>query len=108
MNVFTNFTPIQPPQVVNVLLLDSLNTPIEDQTYVHKQAMKYLKALKPGSRMAIFSMGLGLRFVQGFSDDPAILMAALGSKKSSEIQASVLIKEQQEDLAQQTLLGQMQ
>jgi VWFA-related protein len=106
MNVFTNFTPIQPPAAVNVLLLDSLNTPIEDQAYVHKQALKFLKAMKPGSRMAIFTMGLGLRFVQGFSDDPAILMAALGNKKSSEMQ-DTLIKGQQEDLAQQTLMGQM-
>src|SRR5450432_2561609 len=54
MNVFTNFTPIQPPAAVNVLLLDSLNTPLNEQAYVHKQAMKFLKSVKPGSRMAIF------------------------------------------------------
>jgi VWFA-related protein len=106
MNVFTNFTPIQPPAAVNVLLLDSLNTPLEDQAYVHKQALKFLKTMKPGSRMAIFTMGLGLRFIQGFSDDPAILMAALGNKKSNELQ-DTLIKGQQEDLAQQTLVGLM-
>ena len=108
MNVFTNFSPIQPPAAVNVLLLDSLNTPIEDQAYVHKQAIKFLKGLKPGSRMAIFTMGLGLRFVQGFSDDPAILMAALGNKKSSEMQEPVLIQGAQETLSQQTILGQME
>jgi VWFA-related protein len=108
MNTFTNFSPIQAPASVNVLLLDSLNTPIIDQAYVHKQAMKFLKGMKPGSRMAIFTMGIGLRFVQGFSDDPAILMAALGDKKVSEIQDSVLIKGQQESLAQETLLGQME
>jgi VWFA-related protein len=108
MNVFTNFTPIPPPAVVNVLLLDSLNTPIDDQAYVHKQSMKFLKSMKPGSRMAIFTMGMGLRFVQGFSDDPAILMAALGNKKSSELQDTALIKGQQEELAQQTVLGQME
>ena len=107
MNVFTNFTPIQAPAAVNVLLLDSLNTPIEDQAYVHKQALKFLKSLKPGSRMAIFTMGLGLRFVQGFSDDPAILLAALSNKKSGEMQDTMLIKGQQEDLAQQVVLGQM-
>jgi len=107
MNVFTNFTPIQPPAAVNVLLLDSLNTPIEDQTYVHKQAIKFLKGVKPGSRMAIFTMGLGLRFVQGFSDDPAILLAALSSKKSNEMQDTMLIKGTQESQVQQTLMGQM-
>jgi VWFA-related protein len=105
MNVFTNFSPIQAPAAVNVLLLDSLNTPIEDQAFVHKQAIKFLKGVKPGSRMAIFTMGLGLRFVQGFSDDPAILMAGLSNKKSSELQDTVLIKGPQEDQAQQTVLG---
>jgi VWFA-related protein len=107
MNVFTNFTPIQQPAVVNVLLLDSLNTPIEDQAFVHQQAIKFLRGLKPGSRMAIFTMGLGLRFVQGFSDDPAILLAALSSKKSSELQNTMLIQGPQEQLAQQTVLGQL-
>jgi VWFA-related protein len=107
MNVFTNFTPIQPPATVNVLLLDSLNTPVEDQAYVHKQALKFLKSLKPGSRMAIFTMGLGLRFVQGFSDDPAILMAALSNKKSGEMEDTALIKGQPEVLAQETLVGLM-
>jgi len=108
MNVFTNFTPIAPPAAVNVLLLDSLNTPIEDQAYVHKQVLKFLKGVKPGSRMAIFTMSTGLRFVQGFSDDPAILMAALDSKKSSEMQDTALIRGQQEALAQQTVVGQVQ
>jgi VWFA-related protein len=107
MNVFTNFTPIQPPAAVNVLLLDSLNTPIEDQTFVHQQAIKFLRGLKPGSRMAIFTMGIGLRFVQGFSDDPAILMAALSNKKSSELQNTMLIQGPQEQLVQQTVLGQL-
>jgi len=50
--------------VVNVLLLDSLNTPMEDQSFVHTQAMKFLKSMRPGSRMAIFTMSFGLRFVQ--------------------------------------------
>jgi len=107
MNVFTNFSPIQAPAAVNVLLLDSLNTPIEDQAFVHKQAIKFLKGVKPGSRMAIFTMGLGLRFVQGFSDDPAILMAALSNKKSSELENTVLIKGPDENQAQQTLVGLM-
>jgi VWFA-related protein len=106
-NVFTNFSPIERPPVVNVLLLDSLNTPLEDQAYVHKQAMKFLKSLRPGSRMAIFTMSMGLRFVQGFTDDPAILVAALGSKKSNEVEVPALIKSQEESVAQSTVVGEM-
>jgi len=90
-DVFSNFSPFPLPAAVNVLLLDSLNTRIEDQSMIHKQALKFLKDLKPGSRMAIFTMGLGLHFVQGFTDDPALLFAALDNKKNNEVQASGLI-----------------
>ena len=107
LNVFTNFTPMAPPPVVNVLLLDSLNTPMEDQSFVHTQAMKFLKSMRPGSRMAIFTMSFGLRFVQGFTDDPAVLVAALGSKKSNEVEVPALIKSPEDANAQATVLGQM-
>lgn len=107
LNVFTNFTPLAPPPVVNVLLLDSLNTPMEDQSFVHTQAMKFLKSMRPGSRMAIFTMSMGLRFVQGFTDDPAVLVAALGNKKSNEVEIPALIKTPEDANAQATVLGQM-
>lgn len=106
-NVFSNFSPIPAPPAVNVLLLDSLNTPMEDQVYVHAQAMKFLKSLKPGSRMAIFTMSLGLRFVQGFTDDPALLVAALGSKKRNELDVPELIKSPEDANAQTTVTGLM-
>jgi len=106
-DVFTNFSPFPQPPAVNVLLLDSLNTRMESQSFVHKQAMKFLKDLKPGSRMAIFTMGMGLHFVQGFTDDPALLFAALGNKKNNEVQSSVMLKGQEETNAQQNLAGMM-
>jgi VWFA-related protein len=106
-NTFTNFSPFPQPAAVNVLLLDSLNTRMESQSVVHSQAMKFLKDLKPGSRIAIFTMGLGLHFVQGFTDDPALLFAALGNKKNNEVQSSVMLKGQEETNVQQNLVGMM-
>jgi VWFA-related protein len=106
-DVFSNFSPFPEPAAVNILLLDSLNTRMENQQFVHKQAMKFLKDLKPGSRMAIFTMGLGLHFVQGFTDDPALLFAALGNKKNNEVQASEMLKGQDETNAQQNVVGMM-
>jgi len=106
-DVFSNFSPFPEPAAVNVLLLDSLNTRMENQGFVHKQAMKFLQELRPGSRMAIFTMGLGLHFVQGFTDDPALLFAALGNKKNNEVQASEMLKGQEETNAQQNLVGMM-
>lgn len=106
-NVFSNFSPNPLPPAMNVLLLDSLNTNMENQSFVHTQAMKFLKSAKPGSPMAIFTMGQQLRFIQGFTGDPALLMAALNNKKSNEVQQSELIKGQCEGDAQSKLLEQM-
>jgi VWFA-related protein len=108
-NVFSNFSPNPLPPAVNVLLLDSFNTRMESQSFLHTQAMKFLESAKPGSRMAIFAMGQGLHFIQGFTDDPAILMAALKNRKNNEVQSSSeKIKGQAESNSQATLLGEMQ
>lgn len=106
-DVFTNFSPFPEPAAVNVLLLDSLNTRIENQSFVHKQALQFLKTAKPGQRMAIFTMGLGLHFIQGFNDDPTVLMAALNNKKNNEVETAVMLKGQDETNAQQNLVGMM-
>ncbi len=106
-DIFTNFSPFPQPPAVNVLLLDSLNTHMENQSYVHTQALKFLKTAKPGTRMAIFTMGLGLHFIQGFNDDPSVLMAALNNKKNNAVETSVMLKGQDENNAQQNVIGMM-
>ena len=104
-DVFSNFSPFPDPPAVNVLLLDTLNTRTENQSQVHKQALQFLKSAKPGNRMAIFTMGLGLHFIQGFNDDPTVLAAALNNKKNNEVESSEMIKSQAETINQQNLIG---
>jgi VWFA-related protein len=104
-NVFTNFSPIAPPAAVNLLLLDTLNTPMDSQMVVREQARSYLKNLKPGSRIGIFIMSLRLSFVQGFADDPAVLAAALGYKKNARPEPAVLLQSQEEANAQSNVVG---
>ncbi len=106
-DVFTNFSPFPNPPAVNVLLLDSLNTTTDNQSWVHKAALQYLKTARPGNRMAIFTMGLGLHFIQGFSDDPTVLTAALNNKKNNEIENAGAMKDRSETVAEQNLLGMM-
>ena len=106
-DVFTNFSPFPKPPAVNVLLLDSLNTSADNQSWVHKAALQFLKTAKPGSRMAIFTMGLGLHFIQGFSDDPTVLTAALSNKKNNEVENVGAMTSQDEILSQQNLIGLM-
>ncbi len=81
-NVFTNIPRVKPSDAVMVLVLDSLNTPLDDQRYVRAQMLKYLKKLEPGRRIAIFILGTQLRLLQGFTDDPALLVAAINERKN--------------------------
>jgi VWFA-related protein len=82
-NVYTNVPPAPESDAVNVLLLDSLNTRKQDQSFVHKQILDFLKSMQPGTRVAIFLLGSKLRFVQGFTADTSLLLAALDDKHNS-------------------------
>lgn len=81
-NVYTNVPPVPMNDAVEVLLLDSLNTDPQDQEFVHKQIMEFLKTMEPGTQAAIFMLGSKLRFVQGFTADAGVLAAALNDKNS--------------------------
>jgi VWFA-related protein len=78
--IFTNYTPEPVNGAVNLLLLDALNTPLKDQSYVRQQLLAYLNAAPPGTRIAIFGLTTQLTILQGFTSDPAILRAAASSK----------------------------
>jgi len=90
---FTNFSIAPPDSAINVLLLDALNTPLEDQVFVRQEMMKYLKTPRPGLRMAIFGLGSQLRLLQGFTTDPELLRAVVSGKKI-ELQASPILNDQ--------------
>jgi VWFA-related protein len=79
--VYTNVPPAPEGDAVNVLLLDSLNTDQQDQSYVHRQIISFLKSIPPGTKIAIFMLSSHLRMVQGFTTDTAILQAALNDPK---------------------------
>ena len=81
-NVYTNFPLTQKADSVNVLLLDALNTPSNDQSFVHSQMLKYLKTLPPNTRVAIFTLASRLRMLQGITTDSSLLLASLNSDKA--------------------------
>jgi len=90
--VFTNQPEVPPGGAVTILLLDSLNTPITDQTYLHQQLMAYLKSAQPGQRTAIFGLSDHLILLQGFAADPALLRKAMENikVKASTIRSDVM------------------
>ena len=78
--IFTNFFPAPPGDSLNIILLDSLNTPMQDQAYVREQLKKYLKTSRPGVRTAIFGLITHLILLQSFTSDPEILKAVIDKK----------------------------
>ncbi len=105
-NIFSNIPRVKPSSSVTVLLLDTLNTPLADQSRVRAQMLKYLKSLQPGRRMAIFTLGTQLQFIQGFTDDPALLIAAI-NHKSGSIETSPLLATNAETAADQERVAAM-
>ena len=81
---FTNYTPEPVNGAVNILLLDTLNTPVKDQMFVRQQLITYLNSAAPGSRIAIFGLTSRLIILQGFTTDPAVLKAVASHTKTSK------------------------
>jgi len=77
---FTNYTPVPPEGALNILLLDTLNTPMKDQSYVRYQLQEYVKKAAPGTRIAIFGLGTHLYLLQGFTSDPEVFKDAVEHK----------------------------
>jgi VWFA-related protein len=83
-NTFTNVTPTPPTaSPINILLIDSLDTPIASQTIVQQRMIGFVDKLAPGSRLSVMSLSeMGrLSILQGFTSDHELLKAAIHSKK---------------------------
>jgi VWFA-related protein len=78
-NVFTNRFDLkgQDPGIVTVVLFDLLNTSPEDQEYVRKQAIKFLKSLKPQDRVAVYALTTQLVLIHDFTQDASTLIDAV-------------------------------
>ncbi len=81
---FTN-QPVTPPGTqVTVLLLDKLNTHAADQAAFLEGVRGFVRGLRPGTPVAVFTLTSRLHLVQGFTGDPARLQAAMSGKSAPE------------------------
>jgi VWFA-related protein len=83
-NIFSNQLAASPeaPTSATVVLFDSLNTAVNDQSYARQQILKFLKELEPRDRIAIYSLsGRGVRVLEDFTDDPERLIRAVANYK---------------------------
>ena len=81
--MFSNFSAAPESGALNILLFDKLNTPMEAQSVVRDQVLKYLKEAPSGTRMAIFTLTTDLKLLQGFSSNPELLRAVVEGKKGN-------------------------
>src|SRR3989441_8690542 len=92
-NTFSNRLEYHPgtPTSVTVILLDGLNTHFDDQVYARAQVVKFLKQIRPGDHVALYTLGSNLLLLHDFTSDAQSLVAALGRytvRESGEVQAS--------------------
>lgn len=100
----TEFTP-GPPRNITAFLLDELNTPPQYSIRVRAMASRYLKALAPRTRMAVYHMTNQLRVLHDFTDDADALRArietsalALPLQAGTDFDRSIMEAEQLVDM----------
>jgi VWFA-related protein len=89
-HTYTNVPSYPEASAVNVLLLDGLNTQAADQMDVRRQMLEYLGTIKPGTSLAIFTLGSHLRQLSGFTTDASLLTRALKGQKANPQSSGLL------------------
>ena len=80
---FTNraeFTP-GPARNVTAIVLDAINVSGNGQASVREDLMRYLDALPPGTRSALFRMGSQIKVLHDFTEDVESLRASIAESK---------------------------
>ena len=82
-NTFTNYSAVANTNAYTVILLDALNTRLDDQMSMREGLIKYLKTRQVGGPVAIFERDTKMHLVQGFTSDPKVLLAAAESARNN-------------------------
>jgi len=77
----------------SVLLLDGLNTPLENQGDVRRQVVEYLSKAPPSTSMAIFTLAAQLQMIKGFTTNASELRDVVENRETGS-QQSVLLDTQ--------------
>jgi VWFA-related protein len=97
--VYTNAPVVSSDGVVDVLLIDALNTPTQNQVRTHQMLIAYLKTLPVDKPVAIFILGTQLRQIEDFTTDHTALLQAVEAFNASP-QKSPLLKTPEDTAAQ--------
>jgi VWFA-related protein len=87
---------------VNMIVFDLLNTSMTNQTYARKQMLKFLGALPPGHKIALFILSDRLHMLQSFTGNSELLAQAAGLLMPK---ASFLFKSGSDQMRDADILG---
>jgi VWFA-related protein len=76
-STFSNIPALRSTGPLNVLLLDSLNTPPQNVADAQDRLLNFVRHAPQGTAMAVFALGGQLRLIQGFSTDTAVIAQAI-------------------------------
>jgi len=65
------------PPSITIILLDGLNTALNDQAYARDQVIKYLRTIQPQDHVALYALGEKLTVVHDFTTDASSLLSVL-------------------------------
>lgn len=92
---YTNYNAPPPDHPITIVLLDMLNTVIEERAYARQQMIKFLSSLPPGQPVALFTLGDHLRMLQGFTQSSDALVSAAKSLIDNNESARLHTSEQE-------------
>src|SRR5262249_43503800 len=87
-NVFTNIPQFVTNSALNVILLDTLNTSLADQSYARSRVLHYLDTLPPNEPTAVYVLTDDLKLIHDFTTDAETLRQSV---KGTNIKFSVLL-----------------
>jgi VWFA-related protein len=78
-NTYTNRRPSQGslPGSISVILIDTLNTKVQDQTFAREQIVKFLSQLRPEDRVALYVLRNNVHILHDYTSNAASLLRAL-------------------------------
>ncbi len=88
-NVFTNRFDLkgEDPGAVTVILFDALNTSTQDQSYVRKQVIGFLRTVKPQDHVALYALTNELLILHDFTRDASALVEGASQFSPKELAA---------------------
>src|SRR5215831_732252 len=84
-NTFTNWSEQKVPASVTVILLDALNSHIEDRQWVKKQVIHFLSTIRTEDSVGVYALGHGLHVLHDFTTDSSLLLKQLARHNGSQL-----------------------